>query len=81
MYKALTLVFALILAVSAFHIQTESAPAIVSGQQVEAIPWPFTICGEADWTIESLTLDQTPKRNINDNIVAVIYYIYLDWYC
>ena len=71
MFKRLTLILAVTLLASAFHIRGDETPAIVSHDQVEAIPWPFTICGEGDWTIESLTLDQTPKRNINDNIVAV----------
>ena len=66
MYKYIAL---LLLACSA------SAFSIVTQGGYEAIPWPYTLCGDGAWTIESLTLDQTPKRNINDNIIVVIYKI------
>ena len=35
------------------------------------IPWPFTICGEGTWTIESLTLGAKPARSTNDDITIV----------
>lgn len=61
----------LTLSVTCFQIQTEPETEI-STPQISAIPWPFTVCGNGDWTITSLTLDQTPKRNTNDNIVTVL---------
>lgn len=53
--------------------------AVVTDSSFKAIPWPFTVCGDGDWTIESVTLSQTPKRNINDEIVTVNFPFILDW--
>lgn len=67
-----TLIIAALLATAiAFQINIDGNANAPVEQTVGAIPWPFTTCGDGDWTIESLTLDQTPKRNINDNIVVV----------
>lgn len=78
MFKTLSCLLILTLSASAFQIKTEE---IEVSTTVRAIPWPFTSCGEGSWTIESLTLDQTPKRNINDNIVMVHIPIIADWNC
>ncbi len=38
-------------------------------------------CGKGDWDFTGLTLDQIPRRNINDNdnIVVVNYFFIPDW--
>lgn len=43
---------------------------------VTAIPWAFKSCGDGDWKIETVTLGQVPKRNVNDEIAAVILLIF-----
>lgn len=68
--KSLILILALSASVMAFTF----APTTLPTPSLQALPWPFTTCGDADWTIETLTLAQTPKRNINDDIVVVIFY-------
>lgn len=78
MFKILSCLLILALSANAFQIKTEE---IEVSPSVGAIPWPFTSCGEGSWVIESLTLDQTPKRNINDNIVMVPISIIADWNC
>ena len=58
-----------------FTIQQNPQPEKNFQQKIEAIPWPFTLCGgEADWTIESVTLGNTPKRNTNNDIDVVDFY-------
>lgn len=79
MYKSFTVLLVLAVSASAFQIRTEEIQEPLVEQSVGAIPWPFTVCGEGDWKIEGLTLDQTPKRNINDNIAAVNYLLFIDW--
>lgn len=74
------LVLAAFLALSCcFQIKTDTFGESPAEQTVAAIPWPFTTCGDGDWTIDSLSLDQAPKRNINDNIVTVRYDFMVDW--
>ena len=66
MSKTLILLVALVSCLSAFTIvQKHSQPAL------EAINWPFTLCGKGAWNIEKLTLAQQPARNINDDIDVV----------
>lgn len=67
MFKQIFLILSLTLLASSFNFREKS---IVS-QEVSAIPWPFTVCGDGDWTIEKLTIGETPKRNINDEITVV----------
>ena len=76
MFKTLTtLAFILVLA-SAFDITRE---AIVLSE-LQDIPWPYTKCGSgADWTIDSFTLAQTPKRNMKDDIKVVNILLYSGW--
>jgi len=63
MSKSLLIILTLAVALQAFQIQQNS---------VKAIPWPFTLCGSGSWNIESLTMGQTPARNINDDIDVVL---------
>lgn len=74
-----TLLIALVLVAStSFQIRTDEtpSPAVVQvDQPFNSIPWPFTLCGDGDWTIESVTLGQTPKRNVNDDIDVVDFYL------
>jgi len=63
--KTLILLVALAVAVSTFTIQQNTEPS------VKGLPWPFTVCGKGAWDIQSLTLAQTPARNINDDIDVV----------
>ena len=42
-------------------------------QQLKAINWPFTSCGDGTWDIQKLTLGSTPARNTNDSIDVVIH--------
>lgn len=64
MNKTLILLLALVCSLSAFSIvQNEKA--------VKAINWPFTTCGNGDWTIEKLTLASQPARNANNDIDVV----------
>lgn len=64
MIKAITLLVALLCCVSAFTIEQQNT-------NLEAIPWPFTICGKGAWKIESLTLGSQPKRDATDDIDVV----------
>jgi hypothetical protein len=79
--KTTLLILALAIAANSFQIRADEAQAIVVDEKLGGIPWPFTLCGDADWVIESLTLGQTPKRNINDDIVTVYYIYILDRNC
>lgn len=79
--KTLAVLVLLAVSVAAFQIKTEEVEPIAVQTQVGSISWPFTVCGDGDWTPESLTLDQTPKRNINDNIVMVHFNLFSDWNC
>ena len=72
MIKTLTAIALLLAFTSAFDLQREIIAPFVGGEQLTAIPWPYTVCGSgAAWTIDSLTLGQTPKRNLNDDITVV----------
>lgn len=42
-------------------------------KQLEAINWPFTLCGDGKWDIQKLTMDSTPARNTNNSIDVVKY--------
>lgn len=67
-FAALALLFA---DVTSFDIRRDILQPD-SANELSSIPWPYTVCGgDSSWTIESLTLGSTPKRNINDDIVAV----------
>ena len=35
-------------------------------EQSNAIPWPYQICGDGNWTVETLTIESVPKRNTDD---------------
>jgi hypothetical protein len=74
MWKSLLLVV-LCVSASAFIIRK---PHIKGEEEVQAIDWPFTTCGDGDWDIEKLTLGSTPKRNTNDDIDVVILSGYSD---
>ena len=62
------IIFLLITLCSPFGLKRE----MKSDEEFRNIPWPFTVCGEGDWSMETLTLDSTPKRNTNNNIEMVI---------
>jgi hypothetical protein len=70
MYKKLLVLFIVTLSVAAFQIRNEEKQETAI-EQIGAMPWPYIVCGKGDWDITGLTLDQTPKRNINDNIAVV----------
>jgi len=67
MAKAIIVLLSLICALSAFQIFQKSA-----SQELTAINWPFSPCGEGDWKIEKLSLSAQPARNINDDIDVVL---------
>ena len=72
MIKTLTAIAILLAFTSAFNLKREIIAPFVGDEQLNAIPWPYTVCGSgAAWTIDSLTLGQTPKRNLNDDITVV----------
>ena len=60
--RTVLLLLSLLCLSAAFNL-VQNAPA--------AIPWPFTVCGEGKWTIESLTLGAQPTKNSNNNIDIV----------
>jgi hypothetical protein len=66
MNKSLFVFMALICSLSAFTIFQNGEAA-----SLQAIPWPFTLCGNGDWTIEKLTLASQPVRNANNDIDVV----------
>lgn len=72
--KAIVILLLITLATS-FELKRE----IMTQDEVSAIPWPYTVCGTGDWTITGLTLDSTPKRNTNDDIVVVTFFFIIDW--
>lgn len=76
--KNIILIFLIATAVASFKIKTDETPSpgVSTLKPFEGIPWPFNVCGEGDWTVESLTLGQTPKRNINDDITSVLIKLY-----
>lgn len=60
-------------------ICTLSAFTIFKGKKetsLQAIPWPFTICGNGQWTIEKLSLAAQPVRNANNDIDVVKFYLF-----
>ena len=72
MIKTFTAIALLFVFASAFDLQREIIAPFVPAAQLTAIPWPYTVCGSgAAWSIDSLTLGQTPKRNLNDDITVV----------
>ena len=71
MVKQLFLVFGLIVAISGFYIRNEGR----NKHQLEDIDWPYTLCGDGDWSIDKFTLNQAPKRNIKDAITVVRYFL------
>ena len=80
MIKALTAIALLLALSSAFDLKREIVAPMVSSNELTAIPWPYTVCGkDAAWSIESLTLGQTPKRNTNNDITVVQFYLIIDW--
>lgn len=58
-----------ILAVSSFTILQKKN---ITPAKLNAIPWPFTVCGNGDWVIQKLALSQTPARNQNMDMDIVI---------
>ena len=66
MSKSLLVFLGLVCCLSAFTIFQNNAK-----DSLKAIPWPFTLCGNGQWTIEKLTLASTPVRNANNDIDAV----------
>lgn len=68
MFKSTLLVILVLISASGFNLKSFF---LRGSETVSAIPWPFTVCGDkGDWTIESLTLGSTPKRNTNDDITV-----------
>jgi len=60
-------------------ICTLSAFTIFKGNKensLQAIPWPFTLCGNGQWTIEKLSLAAQPVRNSNNDIDVVNTYLF-----
>ena len=78
MIKTLTTVACLFLLAASFELRADiRVPS--PEEQVASIPWPYTVCGDGDWTIESLSLAATPKRNQNNDMTVVKHIFYLDW--
>ena len=67
MTKQLLLVLGLVITISSFYIQNRPEKI----HQLQDIPWPYTKCGDGDWSIEKLTFSSSPKRNIKVTIIAV----------
>ena len=65
MSKTIILLSILLVSLNAYKFVT------VEKKPLMDIPWPFEICGEGTWTIESLTLGAKPARSSNDNITIV----------
>lgn len=66
MNKSLLVLMALVCSISAFTIFKNKETT-----ELQAIPWPFTICGNGAWTIEKLSLAAQPVRNTNNDIDVV----------
>jgi hypothetical protein len=74
MIKA-TILTILVISCVSFNIHKNDETAVVidsNSQSLNAINWPFTICGTGTWTIEKLSLASTPKRSTNDDIDVVM---------
>ena len=65
MSKAIILLSILLVSLNAYKL------VAVEKKPLRDIPWPFTICGDGTWTIESLTLGAKPARSTNDDITIV----------
>jgi hypothetical protein len=66
MNKSLFFFMALVCSISAFTIFKNK-----EATELQAIPWPFTLCGNGAWTIEKLSLASQPVRNANNDIDVV----------
>lgn len=66
MNKSLFVFMALVCSISAFTIFKNK-----EASELQAIPWPYTLCGNGAWTIEKLTLGSQPVRNANNDIDVV----------
>jgi hypothetical protein len=76
-----TVLAILIISCLSFNMHTNDEKDIIidsGSQSVNAINWPFTICGQGSWTIQKLTLGSSPARNTNDDIDVVVIYLNLD---
>lgn len=47
MFKKIFLVFCLVLLATQYQLREKS----IVTEEVSAIPWPYTLCGDGDWTI------------------------------
>ncbi len=65
MLKQILLLTLLFFAINGFTVLQGHLP------KLKDIPWPYTICGQGKWTVESVTLSSIPARN-NNNLLTVV---------
>jgi hypothetical protein len=53
--------------------------SISKPSKLNDIPYPYAVCGNGTWTMNSLTLSQPPGRNVDIQIDAVFFEINLEW--
>lgn len=66
MNKSLIVLLVLVCSISAFQIFKNK-----ESTDLQAINWPFNLCGNGEWNIEKLLLGSTPKRDSNNDIDVV----------
>lgn len=70
--RVVLLTFVLVASTMCFTFQPLKGVNINVDSSVEMIPYPWIDCGDRPWSVDSFTLDQIPKRNINDTIKVVL---------
>ena len=69
MTKTILLLLVLVTAFNAFKINSVQA---FRRSELKDVPWPFTICGDGKWDIESVSLNNAPAKNVKSEITAVL---------
>ena len=68
MTKTILLLLVLVAAFNAFKINSVQA---FRKSELKDVPWPFTICGDGKWDIESMSLNNAPAKNVKSYITVV----------
>ena len=66
--KNMIILLLLAITLNAFKITTVQS---YRQGKLRDIPWPYTLCGDGQWTIESMTLNATPVKNANNDVTIV----------
>lgn len=62
-----------------FFITFALSFTIFKDEKLNDVPYPFSVCGNGTWTMNSLTLSQPPGRNVDIQIDAVFLFLSLEW--